>query len=104
MSKKIVFVNPHPPQRRGEESISVIVQMPLNLAYLAALTPPTWEKHLVDEVVDCALDDDGQLTFDADVVALTALTYQSARAYTIAKAARAQGMKVLMGGIHAAAL
>jgi len=36
---KVVFVNPHPPERHGEESISVIVQMPLNLAYLAALTP-----------------------------------------------------------------
>ena len=37
--RKVVFVNPHPPERHGEESISVIVQMPLNLAYLAALTP-----------------------------------------------------------------
>jgi radical SAM superfamily enzyme YgiQ (UPF0313 family) len=101
---KIVLINPHPPQRRGEESISVIVQMPLNLAYLSALTPPTWEKDLIDEVVDTALDDDGRLTFDADAIALTALTYQSPRAYQIARAAKARGMKVVMGGIHANAL
>jgi radical SAM superfamily enzyme YgiQ (UPF0313 family) len=101
---KIVFVNPHPPARRGEETISVIVQMPLNLAYLAALTPPSWEKDLIDEVIDTALDDDGNLTFEADAVALTALTYQSPRAYEIASAARAKGLKVLMGGIHANAL
>src|SRR5438309_2347165 len=104
MAKKIVFVNPHPPERRGEESISVIVQMPLNLAYLAALTPPSWEKDMVDEVVDTALDDDGNLTFDADVVAITALTYQSPRAYQVAAAARRRGMKVVMGGIHANAV
>ena len=101
---KVVFVNPHPPQRRGEESISVIVQMPLNLAYLKAVTPDHWEQDLIDEVVDVALDDDGKLTFDADVVAITALTYQAPRAYEIAEAARRAGMKVVMGGIHANAL
>src|SRR5262249_7898769 len=77
---------------------------PLNLAYLAALTPPSWEKDLIDEVVDTALDEGGNLTFDSDVVALTALTYQSPRAYQIADAARRRGIKVVMGGIHANAL
>ncbi len=101
---KMMFINPHPAQRRGEESISVIVQMPLNLAYLAALTPPTWEKDMIDEVIDTALDDDGNLTFEADAVAITALTYQSPRAYEIAAAAKKRGMKVIMGGIHANAL
>ena len=101
---KIVFINPHPPERRGEESISVIVQMPLNLAYLAALTPDRWEKDLIDEVVDRAIDDQGNLLFEADAIALTALTYQSPRAYQIAQAARARGIKVIMGGIHANAL
>jgi radical SAM superfamily enzyme YgiQ (UPF0313 family) len=101
---KLMLINPHPPLRRGEESISVIVQMPLNLAYLSSLTPPTWEKDMIDEVVDSALDDQGNLTFDADVVALTGLTCQSPRAYDIARAAKKRGMKVIMGGIHANAL
>jgi len=30
--RKMMLINPHPPGRHGEESISVIVQMPLNLA------------------------------------------------------------------------
>lgn len=105
--RKIVFVNPHPPARRGEESISVIVQMPLNLAYIAALMPPDWEKDLVDETIDTALDDQGNLTpaFDgADLVAVTALTYQSPRAYKIAAACRRRGIKTLIGGIHANAM
>ena len=84
---KVVFVNPHPPERHGEESISVIVQMPLNLAYLAALTPQDeWDRDLVDETVELALDEHGEPIFDADLVAITSLTYQSPRAYEIAQA------------------
>ena len=39
MKKKLVLINPHPKGRHGEEDIRVIVQMPLNLAYIAAHTP-----------------------------------------------------------------
>src|SRR4030095_12985355 len=96
---KGVFVTPHPPERHGEESISVIVQMPLNLAYLAALTPhDAWERDLVDETIELALDEHGEPIFDADLVAITSLTYQSPRAYEIAAACRRRGMKVVMGG------
>lgn len=105
--RKIVFVNPHPPSRRGEESISVIVQMPLNLAYLAAMMPPDWERELVDETIDSALDVRDELTsaFDgADLVALTSLTYQSPRGYKIAAACRKRGITTVMGGIHANAM
>lgn len=102
---KLVMVNPHPPGRHGEESISVIVQMPLNLAYVAALTPPHWEKRLIDETLELAIDEDGELTFDdADLVAITAITYQAPRAYKIAAAARRKGMKVVLGGIHASVI
>ncbi len=66
--RKVVFVNPHPPERHGEESISVIVQMPLNLAYLAALTPQEeWDRDLVDETIELALDEHGEPIFDADL-------------------------------------
>ena len=102
---KVVFVNPHPPERHGEESISVIVQMPLNLAYLAALTPQDeWDRDLVDETIELALDEHGEPIFDADLVAITSLTYQSPRAYEIATACRRRGMKVVMGGIHVSAM
>ena len=101
--KKIMLVNPHPPGRHGEESISVIVQMPLNLAYIAALTPgDDWEFDVVDENLELALDDSEEnITFaPPDIVAITALTYQAPRAYKIAQAAKKHGCTTIMGGIH----
>ena len=101
--KKLMLINPHEPGRFGEESISVIVQMPLNLAYLAALTPPHWEVDIVDENVDLAVDPrTGLPTFgDADLVAVTGVTYHASRAYEIATACRKAGIPAVMGGIHA---
>lgn len=103
--RRVVFINPHPPNRRGEESISTIVQMPLNLAYLAALTPVSWERELIDETVESALDERGEVAFGgADLVAITSLTYQTPRSYEIARACRRRGIKVVMGGMHASAV
>ncbi|HHT9139529.1 MAG TPA: B12-binding domain-containing radical SAM protein [Candidatus Tripitaka californicus] len=101
--KKMLLINPHPPGRHGEESIHVIVQMPLNLAYIAALTPGDWEFDVVDENKELALDEKEQeITFEPpDLVAITALTYQAPRAYRIAMACRKRGIPVIMGGIHA---
>jgi radical SAM superfamily enzyme YgiQ (UPF0313 family) len=102
--KKMMLVNPHPPGRHGEESISVIVQMPLNLGYIAALTPgDDWEFDVVDENIESALNEAGDdITFDPpDIVCLTALTYQAPRAYHIAKLAKKHGCTTIMGGIHA---
>ncbi len=41
--KKLVLINLHPQDHFGEEDISVLVQMPLNLGYVAPLTPKVWE-------------------------------------------------------------
>lgn len=101
--RKLLLINPHPPGRHGEESIHVIVQMPLNLAYLAALTSGDWEFDVIDENIELALDDkEKEITFNPpDLVAVTALTYQAPRAYKIAQACRRHGIPVVMGGIHA---
>ncbi|KKM79476.1 hypothetical protein LCGC14_1349560 [marine sediment metagenome] len=100
--RKMMLINPHPPGRHGEESITVIVQMPLNLAYIAALTPGDWEFDVIDENLDLALDDNGELTFEpVDLVCMTSVTYQVARAYKIAEICRKKGMTVILGGIHA---
>ena len=100
--KKMMLINPHPPGRHGEESISVIVQMPLNLAYIAALTPDNWEFDIIDENIELAMDENGELTFDnVDLVCITSVTYQSPRAYKIAEACKKRSMTVILGGVHA---
>jgi radical SAM superfamily enzyme YgiQ (UPF0313 family) len=102
MKKKLVLINPHPAGRYGEEDIRVIVQMPLNLAYLAAYTPrDQWDVDLIDETREAAVDGDGRLTFDADLVGVTSLTYQAPRAYLIAAKCREAGIPVVFGGTHA---
>ena len=101
MKRKMMLINPHNPGRCGEESITVIVQMPLNLAYIAALTPGDWEFDVIDENIDLAMNNNGEITFaPVDLVCITAVTYQSPRAYKIATACRKRGMPVIMGGIH----
>lgn len=101
--RKMMMINPHPPGRHGEESITVIVQMPLNLAYISALTPGDWEFDIIDENIELALDEtEENIVFEpVDLVCITALTYQAARAYKIATACKKRGMTVIMGGIHA---
>ena len=101
--KRMVLIHPYPEKHYGEENISVIVQMPLNLGYIAALTPrDEWEIELIDETREPALDAHGELTFGhADLVGLTGLTYQAPRAYAIADACRAAGIPTMAGGCHA---
>lgn len=67
----------------------------LTLPYLAALTPREWDVELVDEQL---MDID----FDAsvDLVAITAWTINSFRAYDIARKFRERGIPVIMGGPH----
>ena len=62
---------------------------------VAALTPPEVEVSLTDENVR-AID----FQKDVDLVGITALTVTSQRAYDIADAFRARGVKVVLGGIH----
>lgn len=101
--KKLVLIHPYPEKHFGEENVTVIVQMPLNLGYLSAMTPKEgWEVDFVDECVEKALDENGNLAFGhADLVGLTGLTYQASRAYRIAQACRKAGIPTIMGGAHA---
>lgn len=71
---------------------------PLGLLMLAGLTPAGWEISILDENL-------GPIDYAAlprpDVVGVTAFTSQAPRAYEIARAFRAWGVPVVMGGIHA---
>jgi radical SAM superfamily enzyme YgiQ (UPF0313 family) len=67
---------------------------PLNLPYIAALTPPHYEVQVIDENIE-------PFEFrEADVVGITAMTSSVYRAYQIAQRYRERGIPTVMGGIH----
>ena len=71
-------------------------QLPsLSLQMVAAATPAAWEVVLADEIHE-------QVPFDGDfdLVGITAMTHQATRAYQIADQFRAQGVPVVLGGMH----
>ncbi len=67
----------------------------LTLPYLAALVPKDWDVTLVDEQLT-----DLDFSAPVDVVAISAWTMTSLRAYDIADRFRERGVTVLMGGPH----
>ena len=100
--KKLVLINPHPIGNVGEENVSVLNQMPVNLGYLKTLTPKHWQVDNIDETQEPAINDAGDITFGgADLVGITSVSYQANRAYQIATACKKRGISVIMGGIHA---
>ncbi|ABB31931.1 cobalamin B12-binding domain protein [Geobacter metallireducens RCH3] len=71
-------------------------QLPsLSLKQVAAVTPPEWEVVMADEV-----HEDVPFGEKFDLVGITAMTHQAVRAYEIADRFRAQGVPVVLGGIH----
>lgn len=68
----------------------------LTLPVLKALTPPEWEVRLTDELIA-----EVDLAHPCDVVGITAMGPQIARAYDLADAFRARGRKVVIGGTWA---
>ncbi|MHB0975879.1 MAG: B12-binding domain-containing radical SAM protein [Candidatus Aquicultorales bacterium] len=68
---------------------------PLSLLTIAALTPREHDIKVVDENVR-------PIDFDepVDMVGITSFTSHAPRAYEIADAFRARGVKVVMGGVH----
>ena len=100
--KKLVLINPHPIGNVGEENVSVLNQMPVNLGYLKTLTPKHWQVDIIDETQEPAINDAGDIKFGgADLVGITSVSYQANRAYQIATACKKRGIPVIMGGIHA---
>ncbi len=65
----------------------------LTLPTLKALTPAGWEVRLTDELID-----EIDLDWPCDVVGITAMGPQIARAYDLADALRARGRRVVLGG------
>ncbi len=72
---------------------------PLGLAMVAALTPRDVEVAVTDEnAAEVELDE------AVDLVGITVPTFTAPRAYELADAFRARGVKVVLGGIHASTL
>jgi radical SAM superfamily enzyme YgiQ (UPF0313 family) len=67
----------------------------LNLAILAAITPPHIDVRIVDESVEPV-----DLDADADLVGITAMTNMAPAAYKLADLFRERGKKVVLGGVH----
>ena len=95
--KKLLLINPV--GRRSGYLLSIFSTFqPLNLAYVAAVTPSHWEVKIADENMDVFEFE------DADLVGITAFTSNINRAYEIARLYREKGIKVIIGGIHSAML
>ncbi len=92
--KKLLLINPV--GRKSGYLLSKFTTFePLSLAYVAAVTPASWEVQAIDENFD-------RFEFvEADLVAITAFTSSINRAYEIAAVYREKGIQVIMGGIHA---
>ncbi|MEK6828148.1 MAG: radical SAM protein [Nanoarchaeota archaeon] len=97
---KIALLQPRGPLYKNKTGTfkKTLMYAPLTLTTLAALVPPELnaEIKIIDEGVE---DIDSNL--EADLVAITAITGTSRRAYKFADKFRARGIPVVMGGVHA---
>ncbi|PDW04696.1 B12-binding domain-containing radical SAM protein [Candidatus Viridilinea mediisalina] len=73
------------------------VSMPLNLLMVASML----KEHFLVDFLDERVGDEVPQDFTGyDIVALTSRTLNAKRVYAIADRARAQGKKVILGGVH----
>ena len=90
---RLLLINPTN-IHRGLGNIRSTAWPPLNLPYLAAVTPKHYQLSVIDENVE-------SFEFQkADIVGITAYTATVTRAYEISRIYRKKGIRVVMGGIH----
>lgn len=91
---KLILINPVG-KKSGYLMSSISRFAPLGLAYIAAVTPDSWNIEIIDENFT-------PFQFkEADLVGITAFTSNINRAYEIADVYRKNGTRVVIGGIHA---
>ncbi len=98
MKNRLLIIQPSYYRSKADRTVFKIRHrsvVPLTLPYLAALTPADWEVTLLDEQLN-------QVPFDGrfDLVAISASTLNSFRAYDIADEFRRRGRPVILGGPH----
>ncbi len=90
---RLLLVNPSN-THKGLGNIGSTAFPPLNLPYLAALTPAHYQVEVIDENIE-------PFRYrDADIVGITAYTASVYRGYQIAQLYREKGIPAVMGGIH----
>ena len=90
---KLLLINPSN-VHKGLGNLRSTAWPPLNLPYIAALTPGHYDIEVIDENI---------MPFEfkkADIVGITSYTSQVNRGYEIAKMYRQKGIRTIMGGIH----
>ena len=98
MGNRLLIIQPSYYRSKSDRTVFKVHRrpvVPLTLPYLAALSPTDWEIKLLDEQLQ-PVDFD----YRADLVAITAWTFNSYRAYDIADEFRRRGVTVIIGGPH----
>jgi len=94
---KLLLINPAT-THSGLGNIRATAWPPLNLPYLAAVTPSHYRVEVIDENIE-------PFSFrDADIVGITAFTSSVQRGYQIAQIYKEKGIPTVMGGIHVSML
>ncbi len=94
---RLLLINPSNTQK-GLGNIRATAFPPMNLPYLAAVTPSSYQIEVLDENIQ---------PFEyreADLVGITAYTASVYRGYQIAQLYRDKGIPTVMGGIHVSML
>lgn len=103
-TRRLLLINPiqwlNGRQQRGWNGTRYVP--PLNLAYVAALTPPHWQVRIVDE--NTGRDARREVDYRPDLVGISSYTATIPRAYALAAHFGEQGIPVVIGGSHASAM
>jgi radical SAM superfamily enzyme YgiQ (UPF0313 family) len=91
---KLLLINPATGSK-GLSNLGSTSWPPLNLPYLAALTPAGYQIEVIDENIEPFIFK------TADIVGITGYTSTITRAYEIAQIYRDKGITTVIGGIHA---
>jgi len=97
---KIALLQPRGPLYKNKTGSfkKSLMYAPLTLTTLAALVPPELDAAI--QIIDEGVGDINP-NLEADLIAITAITGTSRRAYKFADKFRSRGIPVVMGGVHA---
>jgi radical SAM superfamily enzyme YgiQ (UPF0313 family) len=92
---RITLIYPSVGRKDNKPYVRAWQMEPLSMALLASVTPPDVEVRFFDDRME-------EIAFDepTDLVAISVETFTALRAYKIARAFRARGVPVVMGGYH----